>query len=221
MDFTAAVDEDTAAKYDVAIEIMDYYTSVFGEFPYKELGITWVDDLPAPAITTPGRIFVNTKRADDMLTHELAREWFGVSLIPAAVEDTWLTQGMAVYASVYLWDEHIGTDINDQISSEYSNLPLKSPAPAVAQTYERTSDMVYFRSAIALHALRVKVGDETFFNILKTFNSEHRYQIIKTDDFIATAEQVSGQALDEFFQGWLYEEEIPDVPEMRLSKGNQ
>ncbi len=221
MNFTASADEKTQAAYDALLEIMDYYNSVFGEFPYSELGITWVDNLPTAAITVPGRIFVNTNRVEKILTHELAREWFGVSLVPAAVEDTWLTEGMAIYASVYLWDEHIGTDINDQISSEYANLPLNTAAPGIAATYENTSDIVYFRSAIGLHALRLKLGDETFFNILKTFASTYKYKVIKTSDFIATAEEVSGQQLDEFFDAWLYKEAVPDIPELHLSKGNE
>jgi len=33
-------------------------------------------------------------------------------------------------------------------------------------------------------------------------------------DFIALAEEVSDQELDEFFQGWLYDEKIPAIPEM-------
>ena len=37
-----------------------------------------------------------------------------------------------------------------------------------------------------------------------------------TADFIAIAEQVSGQKLDSVFNSWLYERAMPDIPEMDL-----
>lgn len=221
LNFTNSVNEKTQAKFEIIPEMLTVFSKEFGAFPYNGLGVTWVDDLPVGGITIPGRIFINSGSVEKLMSHELPREWFGVSVVPAAVEDTWLTQGMASYASAFLWDEHIGTDISDSINSEYANLPLSTGAPAVAKTYEATSDVVYFRSAIALHALRVHVGDEVFFNILKAFTAKYKNKIFHTADFITVANEVSGQKLDDFFKAWLYEEPIPDIPEMSLSKGNE
>jgi aminopeptidase N len=67
------------------------------------------------------------------------------------------------------------------------------------------SGTVYDRGAMTLQALREKVGDETFFRILRTWYGEYRYGNASTDDFIEVAERVSGQDLGQFFQVWLYE----------------
>ena len=71
------------------------------------------------------------------------------------------------------------------------------------------STPVYDRGAMTLQALRQKVGDDTFFSILRSWYSEHRGGNVTTSDFTALAERISGQDLDHFFQAWLYEEGRP------------
>ncbi len=68
---------------------------------------------------------------------------------------------------------------------------------------------VYDRGAMTLQALRQKVGDDTFFSILRAWYVENRGDNVTTADFTAFAERVSGQDLDHFFQAWLYEEGSP------------
>jgi aminopeptidase N len=68
---------------------------------------------------------------------------------------------------------------------------------------------VYDRGAMTLQALREKVGDAVFFGILRTWFAEHRNGNVTTAQFIALAERISGQQLDQFFDVWLYEEGRP------------
>lgn len=75
---------------------------------------------------------------------------------------------------------------------------------------------VYERGAMTLHALRAKVGDEVFFQILQAWAAEYANSNATTDDFIALAERVSGLELGAFFNGWLYSTEVPDIAEFGL-----
>jgi aminopeptidase N len=75
---------------------------------------------------------------------------------------------------------------------------------------------VYQRGALTLHALRLEVGDEAFFEILRTYTARFAYSNATTADFIAIAEEISGQELDELFDAWLYQILIPDIPELDL-----
>jgi aminopeptidase N len=63
---------------------------------------------------------------------------------------------------------------------------------------------------MTLQALREKVGDDVFFPLLRTWYRENRYSNVTTQDFIATAERVSGQQLDHFFDVWLFQEGRPE-----------
>ena len=63
---------------------------------------------------------------------------------------------------------------------------------------------VYDRGALAVHALRVAVGDEKFFEILRTWTAEKKYSDATVEEFIALSERLSGQQLDQLFQTWLF-----------------
>jgi aminopeptidase N len=63
---------------------------------------------------------------------------------------------------------------------------------------------------MTLQALREKVGDPTFFEILHSWYSDNKYGNVSTEDFIDLAEQKSGMKLGDFFQTWLYEEGRPE-----------
>jgi len=76
---------------------------------------------------------------------------------------------------------------------------------------------VYDRGALTLHALRLRVGEETWFEIVRTYHERYKYGNADTADFVRLAEEVSGQDLEGFFDAWLYQEEMPDIPEMGLT----
>jgi len=62
------------------------------------------------------------------------------------------------------------------------------------------------------------VGDEVFFDIVRTYYDRFQYGNASTDDFIAIAEERSGQDLTRFFKDWLYAGGVPPVPEMGLGE---
>ncbi len=78
---------------------------------------------------------------------------------------------------------------------------------------------VYLRGALTLHALRLTVGDDAFFAILRTYYDRYAYGNASTADFIAVAEEVSGMDLGDLFDQWLYRPTLPDLPQMGLSEG--
>jgi aminopeptidase N len=71
---------------------------------------------------------------------------------------------------------------------------------------------VYIRGGLALEALRLTVGDVTFFKILRQWVADHRYGNASTADFVALAEKVSGRDLDALFKSWLEDTGLPDLP---------
>jgi hypothetical protein len=75
---------------------------------------------------------------------------------------------------------------------------------------------VYLRGSLTLHALRLEIGDDAFFETMQTYYERYKGGNASIDDFIAVAEEVSGQQLDELFDAWLYQQDIPDMPELGL-----
>ena len=70
---------------------------------------------------------------------------------------------------------------------------------------------VYLRGGLTLHALRLRVGDDTFFKILQSYTARYRYGNASTSEFIDVAEEISGQDLGAFFDGWLYAKKMPPL----------
>ncbi|HSE55855.1 MAG TPA: M1 family aminopeptidase, partial [Nocardioidaceae bacterium] len=66
------------------------------------------------------------------------------------------------------------------------------------------ANAVYDRGAATLHALRVKIGDDAFFELGREWVSRYDDSTATTEDFEALAEEVSGQDLDTFFDVWLH-----------------
>ena len=69
---------------------------------------------------------------------------------------------------------------------------------------------------MTLHALRLEIGDEHFFDLLRTWAEQQAGDTVFTAEFIALAEQISGQELDDLFETWLYTPAKPDVGEVAL-----
>ena len=69
---------------------------------------------------------------------------------------------------------------------------------------------MYDRGAITLQALRQKVGDAVFFELLRDWYSQNRNRNVTTADFIAHSERESGQQLNAFFDAWLFQEGRPE-----------
>jgi aminopeptidase N len=75
--------------------------------------------------------------------------------------------------------------------------------------------IVYERGALTLHALRLTVGDEAFFTILRAWTVRFHNGNATTEDFIALAEEISGEQLDDFFDAWLFAPALPALPSAR------
>ena len=87
---------------------------------------------------------------------------------------------------------------NVDASSGFWRVPVADPGA------DRVFDAaVYGRGAMALLALRNRVGDETFWRVVRTWIREQRGGNGSTAEFEEVAARVSGQDLGSFFDAWL------------------
>jgi aminopeptidase N len=62
---------------------------------------------------------------------------------------------------------------------------------------------------MTLQALRVKLGDGTFFAMLRAWHASKKYGNASIAEFTAFASSYAGRDLSTFFQAWLYDEGKP------------
>jgi aminopeptidase N len=210
-------------------DMIAFFNGVFGPYPFEAYGMVVADtELPFALETQTISLFgkqvvVGEGGPETVIAHELAHQWFGDSVSLANWKDTWLNEGFATYASFLWWEHTAGENVFNQIlTSQYNdlvdptNVPGRFVPPGNPQPRQLFNSGVYRRGAWLLHALRLRVGDATFFNIMRGYYQRYQYANATTDDFIYVAELVSGEDLSSFFDAWLYDERVPDVPEMNL-----
>jgi len=82
--------------------------------------------------------------------------------------------------------------------------PPGAPAPD-----DLFNGSVYQRGSFVLVALRDEVGDDLFFETLRTYADRFSDGNASTEDFISLAEDIADRDLGDLFSTWLYDEQIP------------
>ncbi|GAA5018129.1 hypothetical protein GCM10023258_04750 [Terrabacter aeriphilus] len=204
-------------------EVLDFLSATFGRYPFRASGGI-VDDDPDLGFalenqTRPiySQVFFDQPEGDTgVVVHELAHQWFGDSVSVRRWKDIWLNEGFATYAE-WLWSEHDGQgSAQENFDFWFGAIASQSPFwqvvigdPGRDLMFD---DAVYLRGGMTLHQLRLTVGDEAFFTILRTWARTHRYGNGTTGQFIALAERVSHRQLDAFFDTWLRTPGKPVLP---------
>ena len=204
-------------------EIIEFLSGVFGPYPWKSSGgIVFGTTGLGFALETQTRpvyapeFFTDPISGDGVVVHELAHQWYGDSVRLHRWRDIWLNEAFATYAE-WLWSEHEGLGTAQENADfwyglfpeddPFWQLPIGDPGPDALFDFA-----VYARGGLAVHALRLAVGDYDFFNILKTWPQERAGKTATTAQFIALAERISGEQLDELFDTWLFEPGRPPAP---------
>jgi aminopeptidase N len=206
-------------RLDPQPEIISFFSGLYGAYPFGSAGgiVDWAPDV-GYALESQTRPNYDRIPSATTVVHEIAHMWFGDAVTLAFWPDIWLNEGFATF-SEWIYDEmHGGTpaaDVFDELYAVPEDDPffeeLWFPAPAALQDPSQLFHTpVYDRGAMTLQALREKVGDQTFFRILRAWYANNRNGNVTTRDFIRLAEQISGQDLDDFFQVWLFEEGRPE-----------
>jgi aminopeptidase N len=203
---------------------IDFFDDLFGPYPLDRYGIAITDSFGGLAMETQGRSLFSREDftgqvgylQELLLSHELGHMWFGDAVSPARWTDIWMNESFATYAQ-WLWLDHVGqSSIEDEagfaLQGRQGGLGLPTGSPTASPTPE---EMFGFNSydggATILHALRLTVGDDEFFELLRTWVAENRFESRTTDDFIALAAEVTGDDLDQFWDDWLYATDLPDA----------
>ncbi len=218
-------------------EMIDFFSSLFGPYPFDEYGalVLETDQLPA-ALETQTRSTFGTQilvLGESVVAHEIVHQWFGNSVSIEDWSDVWLNEGFATYGQ-WMWAEHLGGPpaLESEVVSAYRVLSgagsgegtLESyraalerfPPPGTPEASDLFNASVYLRGGLTLHALRLESGDETFFALVREWADANRHGNAGTADFLEAVERVGGTPNRRLVEEWLYSPELPPIDELGL-----
>lgn len=212
-------DEGGQRALDHTVTALRIYERLIGAYPFNELDVM-ATPTTAGGIEYPGLIVV----ADDLyerqndffewvIAHEVAHQWWYAMVGNDQLDEPWLDEALTQYTSLLYVEERYGElaaerTLGARFQDPYQRLlesdqDMAVGLPVEAYTESLYGAVVYGKGPLFFHALREQVGDEAFVEILRTYYERYRYQVAYPQDFLAVAEQVSGQELDALYAEWI------------------
>jgi aminopeptidase N len=196
------------------------FSSLWAPYPFDKYGQATVDPFGAggmehQTMTTLRRTLLRgDKLYEYVWAHELTHQWWGDWVTCVDFRDIWLNEGFATYGEAQ-WVEHFyGQASYDSAIAAHFASALGSDAsfryaiydPPAGYTFGNT---IYKKGGSVLHMLRRLLGDGPFYAGLALYGSRYAYGTASTRDFQHAMEDASGQALDWFFDEWIFAGGIP------------
>jgi aminopeptidase N len=151
-------------------------------------------------------------RAESLIAHEIAHQWFGNSVTEGDWHHIWLSEGFATYlTSVYMemnyGEERLKESMRNDRNRIVRNLEMMSHPvvdTAVTNLMRLLNVNSYQKGSWVLHMLRSEMGEMNFWTGMRNYYERFRNGNALTEDFRKIMEEAGGKNLESFFNQWLY-----------------
>jgi aminopeptidase N len=182
-------------------EAIDWMSDLFGPYPYEAFGFVTADVSSVSLETQTMVLLADNMIGQTTVMHELAHMWFGNWVSLDSWQQMWRNEGFATYVQL-MWENRDDPEdfelamaaIQSAVEENSDDFPLGNPPPAKLFSFN-----TYFGGALFIHALRQEMGDEAFFNGLRTYFATYGGGTASDDQFREIMEAAHGQPLDAFF----------------------
>ena len=213
-------DENLAPVYiQAAKRYLRLYERLLGVYPYKRFSIV-ENFLPTgysmPTYTLLGQGVVRLPFIlETSLGHEILHQWFGNLVYVDYGKGNW-AEGLTTYLADHFYEEEKGKGFEyrkgalidyQSYVTQKDEIPLKH----FRGRNNRSSQAIgYGKALMVFHMLKNLVGEKTFFESLRLFTAEHRFQPATWRDLQGAFERTSGRDLEWFFRQWVNEKGLAE-----------
>jgi aminopeptidase N len=144
-----------------------------------------------------------------LMTHEMAHQWWGVTVGIRSWSDFWLNEGFAEFMSDAYIEKHQGRAAYDKQIAELQGRMTKLREAGKDRplhwekwkdAHEALGPIPYVKGALFLARLRTELGDETFWRGIGLYTSSNARRLVDTSDFERAMEKASGRDLKSLFE---------------------
>lgn len=188
----------------VAVDLMNFFSTEIGPYPYKQYSIIQGGDGGMEyAMST----LITGKRKWGSLVgvtaHEVAHTWFQFLLATNEGKHAWMDEGFTDYIADHAVNAVLNQNKENPLAGAYNsyirlaNSPIEQPLTTHADriTYNAAYS-AYSKGAVFVSQLGYIIGDDVLKQTLKTYFDEWSFKHPKPEDFMRIAEKVSGLELD-------------------------
>jgi hypothetical protein len=193
-------------------EIMQYYSSSVGKYPYKQYSVIQGGDggmeYGMCTLITGERSFESLV---GVTAHEIGHTWFQFLMASNESKHPWLDEGFAEYTCTFIENTIFGVNTTEPLKRHYDRYyslaksgkeqPMSTHADRFAYNASY-SISTYSKGAVLLAQLRYIVGETNFEKTLKKYFNDWAFKHPTPNDFIRCAEKVSGLELEWFLTDW-------------------
>ena len=232
---------------DLTKKFLRYYEKYFGiKYPLPKLDMIAVPDFAAGAMENWGAITFretillydpktsSTKTKQfiaEVISHELAHQWFGNLVTMKWWNDLWLNESFATYMATKivdafypqwdLWDQFLETSMNSAMMLDglKTSHPIDVKVRKPSEIREIFDSISYDKGGCILRMLEYYVGSKNFKNGLRHYLTKHKYKNAAGKDLWDSIGKISKKPVNTMMNSWIKQVGFPLVNiEMKNSK---
>ncbi len=219
---------------------IEFYSRLFGRLPLDTLYVSEVmsgggEAFPGMIHITSYAFQVGSKNTSigQLVPHEVAHQWWGISCDFESYRDQWLSEGFAEYSSL-MYVQAVNKDFKhfmkllDEYKKEIVNVRKSfisdgKKAGLIGLGYRNNSSqtsedyglIIYKKGAWVIHMIRNllfdfdKMNEDVFMDLLRKTYSIYQHKSLTTDAFCKMLENQLGLEFKWFFDQWVNTNHIP------------
>ena len=197
-----------------SVEFLKFFSKTIGKYPYDQYSIimagdggmeyamcTFIDGVGHPTLYS----------LYSVTSHEIAHTWFQFLMATNESKHSWMDEGFTSYIDDVALNVVLnqGKDLpNENAYKDYFrwvSTGLEEPMTTHADRFKYNTGYgmsAYDKGSIFLSQLQYIIGKENFDSTLKRYFNDWSFKHPKPNDFIRSAEKVSGLELDWYLLDW-------------------
>jgi puromycin-sensitive aminopeptidase len=228
----AAFAQETASA--VLPRLEDYFGL---PYPFGKLDQIGVPDFEAGAMENAGAITFREvalladpasaplavqKRVAEVITHELAHQWFGNLVTMAWWDDLWLNEAFATWMAYKIVDDwrptwriwmdfEGGKGVALALDALISAHPIRAEIKNAEEAGESFDAITYEKGGAVLRMLEGFLGADHFRDGIRLYMRRYRESNATADNLWGALEEASGQPIVEMANGWIRQTGYPVI----------
>ena len=202
---------------------LEIYSNEFGPYPFTELDLVSAPMHNALGMEYSGIMALSMDLYDPLVfaekrsileattAHEIAHQWFFNIIGSDQVDEPWLDEGLAQFATGLYFQDQYGNTTGEQYRLSWQqrwqriqSQPIPIGRPVSAYSEEQYSPIIYGRAPLFIQSLQETLGNEKFSNFLHNYYQKYQWGIVTTKAFQQTMEESCACSLENQFKDWVY-----------------